>query len=83
MPPPKLWVFSRATAAVETRYGPASGEMMPAIVDSAGRPAMSAAIAPASSRPVLVLADQIPVEFLRVQFLLLEFGANSDAVRPA
>ena len=25
MPPPKLWVFSTAIAAVDTRYGPASG----------------------------------------------------------
>ena len=38
VPPPKLCVFSIATAAVDTKYGPASGAMMPAIVAASATP---------------------------------------------
>ena len=38
LPPPKLWVFSTATALVETRYGPASGAMIAAISVTSTRP---------------------------------------------
>ena len=68
VPPPKLWVFSTATQAVDTRYGPASGETIAATSAASSRPftdgqvrmvtPVRAPCAPISARATCALTSQ-------------------------
>ena len=68
VPPPKLWVFSTATAAVDTRYGPAFGATTPAKTSASTSPLTegtvrmvrpwTAACAPISARAMCAPTSQ-------------------------
>ena len=68
MPPPKLWVFSTTTAAVDTKYGPAFGRISDAIASTSTRPRSAAyvrvvmpenaAAAPSSARTTCASVSQ-------------------------
>ncbi len=68
MPPPKLWVFSTAIAAVDTRYGPASGAISSRIRSASSRPSSArqvrnvmpenTAACPSSARATCAMVSQ-------------------------